>query len=39
MSDAKADFTHVELVAWFAAVRDLDLDAVRACLDANPSLT
>ena len=37
--DANAGFSHDELVAYFAAVRDLDLDGVRACLDANPALT
>lgn len=39
MRDADAAFSHAERVAWFAAVRDLDLDALRACLEANPALT
>ncbi len=36
MNDANGAFSHAELVGFFAAVRDRDLDALRLCLDANP---
>ncbi len=39
MNDANGAFSHAELVGFFAAVRDRDLDALRLCLDANPALT
>ena len=39
MNNANAAFSHGELVGFFAAVRDRDLDALRLCLDANPALT
>ncbi|MBT3399318.1 MAG: hypothetical protein HN420_04945, partial [Rhodospirillaceae bacterium] len=35
---ANDGFTLEELVAWFEAICALDLDTVRACLDANPAL-
>ncbi|MBT7594792.1 MAG: hypothetical protein HN559_07765, partial [Gemmatimonadetes bacterium] len=38
-SDANAAFSREELIAYFAAVRDRDLDNLRQCLQANPALT
>lgn len=39
VQSANDSFSNEELVAWFEAICALDLDAVRACLDANPALT
>jgi len=36
---ANAEFSIEELIAYFAAIRDQDLDILQQCLDANASLT
>ncbi|MBT3345369.1 MAG: hypothetical protein HN712_14620 [Gemmatimonadetes bacterium] len=38
-SGPNAAFSPEELISYFAAVRDRDLDALRACLERNPALT
>lgn len=38
-ADANDTFSHEELVAYFVAVRDRDLDALRQCLETRPALT